>query len=446
MGFRNLILTIVLGLPALLLLAVGPRGEVDIPPDRTVVRYWEKWTGVEALAMQAIVDDFNRTVGADHNIWVDYNAVGNIDQRLKIATAGGDPPDVAGLFDYAVPQFAAMGALTSLDNLVAGSNTIDLAAFQPVWLDICTHDDTLYALPSAPYTIALYYNKRLFRAAGLDPNRPPRTTAELNDYHHQLTRRDAAGDITQLGFTTAPVMLGWWHWVWPCFFGAELWDGRSFHLDTPAGRAAYEWIRDRRAPYGFDALETFESGAGAIESAQNAFLGERVAMIFQGPWLSKWADRYTPDLDYGVAPFPSANRDDHYAFASSDVFVIPTNAPHTRAALIFLEYVLQQPVLERLCREHYKISPFRKPGTDFFARHENPHVRTFARIAASPQAFGYPAMPTWPQANDELHELLEDILGGAPVAPALAETQARIDRIVRAYQHMQALRAARQGD
>lgn len=443
---RNTLLILILGLPALLLLVLGPRGAVNIPPDRTVVRYWEKWTGVEALAMQEIVDEFNRTVGAAEHIWVDYNAVSNVDQRLKIATAGGDPPDVAGLYDYAVPQFAEFGALTPLDDLVAKSAAIDPNVFKPIWIEICTHDAQLYALPSAPYTIALYYNRRLFRAAGLDPNQPPRTIAELDAYSRALTRRGPDGKITQLGFTVSPKMLGWWHWVWPCFFGAEMWDGEAFHLDTPAGRAAYEWIHARRAEYGFDDITTFESGAGAIEGAQNPFLSEQIAMVFQGPWIANWVRQYTPDLDYGVAPFPSSDADAQYVFASTDVFVIPTNAPHEREALIFLEYVLQPEVLERLCRAHYKMSPFRTPGPDFYALHENPHVRTFDQMAGSPDAFGYPAMPTWPQATDELKELLELVLTGEPVAPAVAATQRRIDRIVAQQQHMAARRAAARED
>jgi hypothetical protein len=46
MNVRSAILLIVLGIPAVALLAFGPRGQVNVPPGRTVIRYWEKWTGV----------------------------------------------------------------------------------------------------------------------------------------------------------------------------------------------------------------------------------------------------------------------------------------------------------------------------------------------------------------------------------------------------------------
>ena len=38
------------------LVLFGPRGEVRVPPGRTVVHYWEKWTGVEQQAIERLVD------------------------------------------------------------------------------------------------------------------------------------------------------------------------------------------------------------------------------------------------------------------------------------------------------------------------------------------------------------------------------------------------------
>jgi multiple sugar transport system substrate-binding protein len=441
---RTTLLVVLLGLPAVALLALGPRGQRHIPADRTVVRYWEKWAGVEALAMQRIVDRFNETIGAEQNIWVEYCVVSNVDQRMLIATAGGDPPDVAGLYDHIIPQYADRDALMALDDLVAESQ-IDLDAFKPIWLEIGRYGGKLYALPSTPYTIALYYNRRLFRAAGLDPDRPPQTAAELNDYAARLTRYETGDDgrrkIVQLGFTTSPGMLGWWHWIWPNFFGGRLWDGEHFTIDTPAGHAAAEWIHQRREAIGNPEMLKFEGTTGAIEGAQNPFLSERLAMVFQGPWMSNWISKYAPGLDYAVAPFPSVTSDEHNSFASTDVFVIPAGSRHPREVMVFLEYVLQQDVLEGLCKEHGKISPFRTPAPDFYATHTNPFIRVFDEMAGSPDAFGYPPMPTWAQASAELLKMHENILRGVrDPDEAVRAAQQRVDVIVAEYQRMAAQR------
>ena len=437
---RSLILCVVFGLPAVVLLAFGPRGQVNVPAGRVIVSYWEKWTGVEQQDVERIVRRFNATVGAEQGIWIDYNPVSNVDQRMLIATAGGDPPDLAGLYDYNIPQFADQDALLPLDDLVR-QHGVDVAAFDPIWLEICRYHNTLYGLPSTPYTIALYYNRRLFREAGLDPNHPPETTAELAEYALRLTKYDNAGNITQLGFTESPAMLGWWAWIWPKFFDATLWDGREFHLDTPEARAAYHWIADLRARFHPRAASAFEAAAGAIEGAQNPFLSERLAMVYQGPWVAKWITEYRPELDYAVAPFPSVTREKQHHFASADVFVIPRGSRHPREAMIFLAYLMHQGVLEELCKAHGKVSPFRTPGSDFFVNHPNPYIAVFNGMAGEPGAFGYPSMPMWEQARRRLEVLLDTVLqGDHDVDREVAGAQQKIDTIVREYERMAAKR------
>ncbi len=445
MNLRGVVLLVLLGLPAAGLLVFGPRGAVNVPPGRTVIRYWEKWTGIEARAMQRLVDRFNQTVGAEQNIWVEYNAVSGIEQRMLIATAGGDPPDLAGLFDYLVPQFADQGALMPLDALTREAG-IDLEAFKPIFLEIGRYDGRLYGLPGTPYTIALYYNRRLMREAGLDPDRPPQTIAELTGDARRLTRRDERGKIVQMGFTTSPAMLGWWHWIWPAFFDATLWDGRRYRVDTPAARAAYHWIADRRRELGVKACLDFEATAGAIEGAQNPFLSERLAMVFQGPWMSNWIRRYAPDLDYGVAPFPSVTAARRNNFVSSDVFVIPTGSPHPRAAMTFLRFVLRQDNMEALCSAHCKTSPFRTPLPSFYRDHPNPFIRVFDEMARSGRPFSYPQTPTFTQVSAETLYLLENILRGVEEPDrAIAAAQRKIDSIVAEYDRM-AARRRRAGD
>ncbi|MBI5863159.1 MAG: ABC transporter substrate-binding protein [Planctomycetes bacterium] len=444
MTVRSWILTIVLLAPAALLLAFGPQGTRPRPGGRTVIRYWDKWTGVEGAAMQRIVDRFNATVGAEHNVWVDYNALGDVDKRMLIAAAGGDPPDIAGIFDRYVPTYADRGALLPLEEFVAQAG-IPLADFKPIWLDICRYDGRLYALPSTPYTIALFYNRRLFREAGLDPDRPPQTTAELIDYAVRLTKFDPSKKdrITQLGFTLSPAMLGWWHWIWPYFFDGSLWDGQRATIDAPATHAAMQWIQDFRNRVGNEAALRFEASCGAIDSAQNPFLNGSLAMVFQGPWLANWARVYAPELDYGVAAFPSVTTERRHVFASEDVFVIPRGAKHIHEAMIFLSFALRQDTLEELCREHGKTSPFLKPGPDFFRLHQNPKIRIFDELASSPLAFGYPPMPTFSEAWTETLYMVETVLRASrPAAEAIRMTQTKVSQVVRQYDEMSSRRRA----
>lgn len=72
-------------------------GGCERPPvdGRIHITYWEKWTGAEAAAMQASVDAFNQS---QDRIFVEFLSVGGgIDRKVLLATAGGDPPDIAGV-------------------------------------------------------------------------------------------------------------------------------------------------------------------------------------------------------------------------------------------------------------------------------------------------------------------------------------------------------------
>jgi multiple sugar transport system substrate-binding protein len=62
-------------------------------------------------------------------------------------------------------------------------------------------DGKYYALPTAVRSLALFWNKTLFKEAGLDPNKPPATLDELVDYAKKLTKRSPNGDLIQEGLT-----------------------------------------------------------------------------------------------------------------------------------------------------------------------------------------------------------------------------------------------------
>src|SRR5882724_7872414 len=116
---KTLILVVLLG-SALLLLAFGPRATDQFPKDRVVVDYWEKWTGHEEAAMRQIVNEFNATVGREKNIYVRYLSTSAVVDKTLVATAGGVPPDIAGLYNQNIAQFASQNALEPLDQRAAG--------------------------------------------------------------------------------------------------------------------------------------------------------------------------------------------------------------------------------------------------------------------------------------------------------------------------------------
>jgi multiple sugar transport system substrate-binding protein len=377
---------------------------------------------MERDAMAAIVDDFNRS---QSRIFVDYITVSAVNQKTLVATAGGNPPDLAGVWAQDVVDFADKEALVPLDELARGT-PVSKERFLPLYWDMGVVDSKLFGVVSAPAISSLHWNKRLFREAGLDPERPPRTLAELDEYAKRLTKFEN-GRITQIGFLQSEPP--WWSFFWGYFFGGKLWDGgEKITLLTPENLRAYEWVQGYAKFYGVGALQSLTAGFGNFASPQDPFMSGKLAMTLQGVWMSNYIDTYSPGLEWGAAPFPSLHEGDPpVTFVDADMLVIPRGSAHPREAFEFIRFMVEQPNMEKFCLLQQKNSPLADVSEDFYQRHKNPYIRMFQRLASSPRAAGMPQLPVWNEYRIEMQTLFQKVwLVQTTPREALADTQARM--------------------
>jgi ABC-type glycerol-3-phosphate transport system substrate-binding protein len=407
---------------------------------RVHIRYWEKWTGFEEDAMRKVVDAFN---ARQSRVKVEYLAVSQVNQKMLLATAGGNPPDVAGVWDYDVVTFADYHALRPLDDFCK-QDGIGAEDYLPAYWNICVHQNQVYALPTTPASVALHWNRKLFREAGLDPDKPPRTIEELDRMAEKLTKRDG-GTIVQMGFL--PAEPGWWNWGWGYFFGGKLWDGEGrATMTTPENTRAFQWVKGYVDKYHPTDLSVFQSGFGNFSSPQNAFISGKVAMVLQGVWMANFINNNNPSMDWDAAPFPyPADRPD---LASStpvglDVLVIPTGAKHPREAWEFIRYVQSQEGMEMLCDGQWKHSPLAHVSEGFYRKHKNKRIKLFYDLAKGKNTFGTPHVGIWREWQDEMNASFQKIWtqGESPEA-ALGYVEKRIQPKLTGYLETTRRRAA----
>ena len=137
----------------------GPRGRQDIPGGRIVLDYWEKWTRHEGDAMERVVDAFNASQG---RIWVRYIVVSDIGQKSLVSIAGGNPPDIIGLYAFNVTPYAESGAILPLDDRAAGAG-MSLEQYTPGVRRVMVHKGKWWATVNTAGSVALYYNRAAFR-------------------------------------------------------------------------------------------------------------------------------------------------------------------------------------------------------------------------------------------------------------------------------------------
>lgn len=406
---------------------------------RIVVTYWEKWTGFEGEAMRKTVEAFN---ASQDRIEVRLFTTSQIDRKMLMATAGGIPPDIAGLWSYNVIPYADKNALLPLDEYAAKYG-LSRERFIPAFWDLCYHRGHLWGLPSTPASLALHWNKKLFRQAGLDPERPPRTIEELDEYADRLTRRNAKGEIIQAGFM--PAEPGWWPWAWGYFFGGRLWNAKDKITATaPENVRAYRWVRSYADRLGVKQLQVFASGFGNFSSPQNPFLSGLVAMELQGVWMHNFIDKYAPELEWGAAPFPHpADRPDlaNTTPVEEDVLVIPKGAKHPNEAFEFIAFVNSRKGSELLNMGQRKFPPLLDISPRFLKDHPNPYITVFIQLAKSNNAFVPPQMPLWQEYQAEMGTAFDQIwLAEKTPDEALRDVEVRmqrkLDRDLKRYKRM----------
>jgi multiple sugar transport system substrate-binding protein len=409
-GVKHIVVFALAG-SALALLAFGPRAGEELPKDCVIVDYWEKWTASEEAGMRQIVDDFNSTVGREKHIFVRYLSTSNIEQKTLVATAGGMPPDVAGLYNQNISQFGAMDSLEPLEDMAA-QHGITADTYKKVFWDECHYDGHLYGLVSSAYDIALYYNKSIFeqnasalRARGLNPEQAPRTIAELDAYARALDQIDSNGHINLAGYL--PLEPGWYSNYTGIWFGGSWWDDKNhkFTFTDPGVVRAFTWIQGYYKRLGSQSVAEFQAGEGSFDSPQNAFLAPTVAMEQQGTFFANFIRKNKPSMNgqWAAAPFPSFDpKLVDATYCNCDVLVIPRGSKHKKEAFEFIAFVNRQDEMEKLANLHCKISPLAEVSEGFMLHHSNPYIRVFDRLAASPNAHPTEPIPILPEVNDEL--------------------------------------------
>ncbi|MBW7929199.1 MAG: ABC transporter substrate-binding protein [Fimbriimonadaceae bacterium] len=412
----------------------------EVRPGPVRITYWEKWTGFEGDAMRAVVDEFNRS---QDEIFVELLTVSGIQDKTLLATSGGNPPDVAGLFGPNVAQYADNMAVMPLTEFCkeAGIGPED---YIPCYWDIGFYKGEVYSLPTTPASTALHYNRALLKAAGLDPDRPPKTIEELDAYAEKLTKRNGSR-IEVSGFL--PNEPGWWNWSWGYFFGGTLLEGDTITANSPENIRAYEWIQSYTKKFGAGDIQAFRSGFGNFSSPQNPFMSQKVAMVLQGVWMYNFISQFAPELDWAAAPFPHpADRPDlaEPTLVDLDVLVIPVGAKHPKEAFEFIKFVQSQKGMELLCMGQRKHSPLREVSQGFYENHPNPYIRLFTELAYSKNAISAPKIGIWPEYQAELNSAFDEVyLMRKTPKEALDYVQARMTPLWEDYLLKQRLREQR---
>jgi ABC-type sugar transport system permease subunit/ABC-type glycerol-3-phosphate transport system substrate-binding protein len=275
--------------------------------------------------------------------------------RFLVSVAGGVPPDVIYFDRYAVAEWAARGAFMPLDpyierDIAAGRETPRLEQFYKSCLDEAVYNGQAYAIPNSVDDRALFYNKDLFKRAGLvDENgeaQPPRDWDELKAYAVKLSERDNEGKLKTVGFIPqfGNVFLYIYGWMNGARYLSD--DGTQNLINTPEVVEALEYMVSVYDTLGgFEEVNAFQSGFQSNEL--DPFIQGKVAMEIHGAWRMPILANYGRDLDFGVAPPPLPKKELAKGRVTATMnggwsYAIPSSSRNKEAAWDFIRFMTSE--------------------------------------------------------------------------------------------------------
>lgn len=168
------------------------------------------------------------------------------------------------------------------------------ASYYPNIVDTVTFDGTQWGVPIAFSTKALYWNKDLFKQAGLDPETPPKTWAEEIEFAKQIKEKTGIAGYGLPAKTFDNTMHQFMHWVYTN--NGKVIDGDTIVMDSPEVLAALQAYKDI-TPYSVEGATAYEQN-----EIRAIFLDGKVGMIQAGSGAAyRLKDT---QINWGVAPLP----------------------------------------------------------------------------------------------------------------------------------------------
>ncbi len=304
---------------------------------------WER-TGGNAQMVDALVCAWNGR-NPDRPISLEYIEHTAMVDRLARGLATGDVPDLMGLDLIYGPQF------TSADQLQDVTDLVDpdlMATAVTGHVEVATWEDRLYGVPLYADVSALFWNKDLFEAAGLDPETPPTNLTELHDMSAAITGIEDGVYGYYLPGNCAGCNI--------FTFGPMIWaNGGKIEPAAPGDEAmvtpeqigpVLEWARMMHTEGQIDPAAQSEDGATFAQVFGSGNVGIMGTGNFNITLVTgaEGIEGQNPDMNFGITVIPGLNTGDASSFAGGDIVVVPQGSDRLEDAVDFMNFILSDEV------------------------------------------------------------------------------------------------------
>lgn len=401
------------------------------------VTFWHSMGGEVGQAVDHLVAEFNKSRS---DIQVEAIYQGSYDEslsKMKTAMGSGTGPTIVQVYEIGSRFMIDSKAITPMQKFIDADN-FDLSELEENILGYYTFDGQLYSMPFNTSNPILYYNKTLFREAGLDPENPPRTFSEVKKAAEALTKDGVYG--------ASFAIYGWFMEQLFAVQGQEYVDNgngreglatRSL-LAGEAGTTVMNWWKDM-----IDSKVMLNLGRSTADT-KTAFNAGQVAMILDSTAaLRGIVDTVGGSFEVGTGFLPRPDGAEHggVIVGGASLYILNDRPEEEQqAAWEFIKFVVS-PEQQAYWHVNSGYFPITKAAYDQPLVKENmekfPQFKTAVdqlHQSKLNNATKGAVMGIFPEARQIVEQAMEEIINGAKsVEQALADAEKEITEKIQAY-------------
>ncbi len=318
----------------LMLLLVLGGTSLTLAQEPVTISFWSRDSN------RALVEALAEAWNASHDAKLEVTIIPASDYVTKVGTAiaAGAPPDLLAIDLIYVPEFAAANQLTEIGELAKEIPFFD--QLSPSHIRLAQYEGGLYALPFNAEASVLLYNKKLFRQAGLDPEKPPTTWDEI--YEAAKAIAALGGDIAGFYFSGACAGCNAFTFmplIWASGGDILSEDGTEPTLTDPAVKDALEFYRKMWEEGLMPESAAVDTGAEFL----SVFFADNIGMMGSGAFAISIIKNEHPEIEFGISFLPG-REGNVSSFAGGDSIAIANGSPHVAEAFEFIKWTLSEEV------------------------------------------------------------------------------------------------------
>lgn len=316
--------------------------------DKKEVVIWDYFeTDAQKQMMQSLIDEFNASQDEYEASHV-YVPFADYEKQLTLGIASGELPDLVILDGCGMASFIQLGLFGDISDA-----DINWDEYMEGPMESTMLDGKHYGIPFATNCTALFYNKDLFDAAGIDYPDENTTWDEFHEMAKALTK-DGVSGFGNAATNTDEGTFQCLQWLYTA--------GGSY-TDIEDGVDAYKLMQEMIE----DGSWTKECVNWTQSDVNNNFMAGNLAMQQNGPWQIPGIEANAPDLNYGVTVLPKKDADSEQAtsiLGGENMGVV--NKDDTSGAEAFLKYYDQTDVMVDAMKQYGSYPPKTEAAKDSY--------------------------------------------------------------------------------